>query len=279
MSRSPRTWFITGADKGLGLETAKAALSVGDRVVVTVLDRDGFHPLADSFPDRFRAFALDARDLAALPDVVAAAHAAFGRIDILVNNAGFGLVSLAETTKPEAYRPLFEVNFFALVEMTRAVLPILRKQRSGHIINLSSYAGFMATPGFGLYAASKFAVEGFSEAVAKEVRDLGIRVIIVEPGGFRSDFAGPSLVQGHDVPADYAALAEVVTGYTARRHGKQPNNPALFGTALLRLVDLPEPPVRLPLGRDAHDAITAEVQAVQKELALWRDLSVSTTDL
>ena len=279
MSRSPRTWFITGADKGLGLETAKAALSVGDRVVVTVLDRDGFHPLADSFPDRFRAFALDARDLAALPDVVAAAHAAFGRIDILVNNAGFGLVSLAETTKPEAYRPLFEVNFFALVEMTRAVLPILRKQRSGHIINLSSYAGFMATPGFGLYAASKFAVEGFSEAVAKEVRDLGIRVTIVEPGGFRSDFAGPSLVQGHDVPADYAALAEIVTGYAARRHGKQPNNPALFGTALLRLVDLPEPPVRLPLGRDAHDAITAEVQAVQKELALWRDLSVSTTDL
>ena len=274
-----RTWLITGADKGLGLQTAKAALEDGDTVVVTVMADDGVHPLLDEYPDRLRALHLDARDPAAIGPVVARALDAFGRIDVLVNNAGYGLVSLAEATGADKYRPIFEVNFFGLAEMTRAVLPIMRKQRSGHIINLSSYAGFMATPGFSFYAATKFAVEGYSEAVQKEVGHLGINVTIIEPGGFRSDFAGPSLEQGlNTLGDDYAPVADIVAGYSSRRHGKQMNDPALFGPALVKLVNSENPPIRLPLGQDAHDAITKEVQSVAEELEKWKDLSYSTTN-
>ena len=274
-----RTWLITGADKGLGFQTAKAALDSGDNVVVTVMADDGVHKLLDSYPDRLRAFHLDARDHAAIGPVVAQAMEAFGRIDVLVNNAGYGLVSLAETTGADKYRPIFEVNFFGLAEMTRAILPIMRKQRSGHIINLSSYAGFMATPGFSFYAATKFAVEGYSEAVQKEVSHLGIKVTIIEPGGFRSDFAGPSLDQGlNTLGEDYAPVADIVAGYSDRRHGKQMNDPELFGPALVTLVNSENPPIRLPLGRDAHDAITKEVRDVAEELERWRDLSYSTTN-
>ncbi|MEZ5649946.1 MAG: SDR family NAD(P)-dependent oxidoreductase [Burkholderiaceae bacterium] len=271
--------MITGADKGLGFQTAKAALENGDNVVVTVLASDGRHDLAQAYPDRLRALYLDARDHAAIGPVVAAAAAAFGRIDVLVNNAGYGLVALAEATGAEKYRPIFEVNFFGLAEMTRAVLPVMRRQKSGHIINLSSYAGFMATPGFSFYAATKFAVEGYSEAVAKEVGHLGIKVTIIEPGGFRSDFAGPSLVQDvNTLGPDYAPVADIISGYSERRHGKQPNDPALFGKALVRLADAENPPIRLPLGRDAHEAIVKEVQGVAAELERWKDLAWSTTN-
>ena len=275
----PRTWLITGADKGLGFQTAKAALEAGDTVVVTVLAPDGTHDLADSYPDRLRAFYLDARDHAAIGPVIACAMEAFGRIDVLVNNAGYGLVALAEATGADKYRPLFEVNFFGVVEMTRAVLPIMRRQRSGHIINLSSYAGFLASPGFSFYSASKFAVEGYSESVQKEVGHLGIKVTIIEPGGFRSDFAGPSLDQGLDtLGADYAPVAQIVSGYSARRHGKQDNDPELFGPALVRLVNADKAPIRLPLGRDAHDAIAGEVKAIAEELEAWKEVSWSTTN-
>lgn len=274
-----RTWLITGADKGLGFQTAKAALASGDKVVVTVMAKDDVHPLLETYPDRLRAIHLDARDHAAIGPVVAWAVEAFGRIDVLVNNAGYGLVALAEATGAEKYRPIFEVNFFGLAEMTRAVLPIMRRQRSGHIINLSSYAGFMATPGFSFYAATKFAVEGYSEAVQKEVGHLGIKVTIIEPGGFRSDFAGPSLDQGlNTLGEDYAPVAEIVAGYSERRHGKQMNDPELFGPALVKLVNSENPPIRLPLGRDAHEAITREVQSVAEELERWKDLSWSTTN-
>lgn len=277
MTSSQKTWLITGADKGLGFQTARSALERGDNVVVTVLAADGVHDLLDQYPDRLRAFHLDARDHAAIGPVVARAEAAFGRIDVLVNNAGYGLVALAEATGAEKYRPIFEVNFFGLVEMTRAVLPIMRRQRSGHVINLSSYGGFIGTPGFGFYAATKFAVEGYSESLSKEVRHLGINVTLIEPGGFRSDFAGASLDQGLDtLGEDYAEVAEIVAGYSASRHGKQPNDPLLFGEALCALADAETPPMRLPLGRDAHEAIMTELKSVEAELETWKDLSFST---
>lgn len=272
-----RTWLITGADKGLGFNTAKTALERGDNVVVTVLAPDGSHPLLEKFPDRLRAIHLDARDHARTGTVVAEALAAFGRIDILVNNAGYGLLALAEATGADRYRPLFEVNFFGLAEMTRAVLPHMRRQRSGHIINLSSYGGFMGTPGFSFYAASKFAVEGYSEALAKEVAQFGIHVTIIEPGGFRSDFAGASLVtEKGGLEEAYADVGAKINTYGASRHGKQPNDPAKFGIALCRLVELPEPPIRLPLGQDALAAIRAETQTVADTLERWADLSAST---
>ena len=273
-----RVWLITGADKGLGHQTAKAALERGDRVVVTVLAADGSHELSQAYPDRLLALHLDARDHARIGAVVTRAEAAFGRIDVLVNNAGYGLVALAEATAADKYRPIFEVNFFGLAEMTRAVLPIMRRQRSGHVINLSSYGGFIGTPGFSFYAATKFAVEGYSESLSKEVGHLGIRVTLIEPGGFRSDFAGPSLtLSGDTLDDDYAEVAEIITGYSARRHGKQPNDPELFGQALLAVVDSADPPLRLPLGEDAWGAIRKEVDFVSTELDRWKDLSFSTT--
>lgn len=271
-------WLITGADKGLGFQTARAALERGDSVIATVLASDGSHLLAEAHPDRFRAFHLDARDHAGIGQVVARAEAAFGRIDVLVNNAGYGLVALAEATTADKYRPIFEVNFFGLAEMTRAVLPVMRRQRSGHIINLSSYGGFIGTPGFGFYAATKFAVEGYSESLSKEVKHLGIHVTIIEPGGFRSDFAGSSLAQEmNTLGGDYAEVAETVTDYSNRRHGKQPNDPELFGPALLAVVDSKDPPLRLPLGEDAWAAIRHELDFISAELDRWKELSFSTT--
>ena len=161
--------------------------------------------------------------------------------------------------------------------MTRAVLPTMRKQRSGHIINLSSYAGYMATPGFSFYAASKFAVEGYSEALAKEVKEFNIRVTIIEPGGFRSDFAGPSLAtEKGELVKEYTEVAAKVEGYSAARHGKQPNDPEKFGLALCRVVAESDPPLRLPLGEDALSAIREETRQVAAELERWAVLSAST---
>lgn len=277
MKTARRKWLITGADKGLGASAARAALERGDCVVVTVLDANGRHPLAADFPENFRAFHLDARDHARMSEVAKAADAAFGGVDVLINNAGYGLAALAEETPPEKYRPLFEVNFFGLTEMTRAVLPIMRRQRSGHIINLSSTAGFGAAAGFGFYSASKFAVEGYSEALAQEVRHLGIRVTIVEPGPFRSDFAGPSLDSMLSAIPDYAEKGAWVASYVKTRHGTQPNDPAKFGPAMCRLVDADDPPLRLPLGVEAIQHLKDEMAIVAGELDRWQDLSMSTT--
>jgi NAD(P)-dependent dehydrogenase (short-subunit alcohol dehydrogenase family) len=275
-SKSPRTWFITGADKGLGFSTAKAALERGDRVLVTVLDKDGRHVLSEQYPKRCRAFYLDAKDHSRFDEVIAQAASVFGGIDVLVNNAGYGILAVAEATMAEKYRPMFEVNFYGLVEMTRAVLPIMRRQRSGHIINLSSKAGFVGSPGFALYSASKFAVEGYSEAVAKEVKHLGIHVTIVEPGGFRSDFAGPSLVCAKSADDDYDATNRMIEHYIEQRHGRQQSDPAKFGPALCRLVDAERPPLRLPLGIDSVELIRDDMRSIAEEMDQWRELSLST---
>ncbi|RQP08150.1 MAG: SDR family NAD(P)-dependent oxidoreductase [Paracoccus sp. BP8] len=272
-----KTWLITGADKGLGYETAKTALERGDNVIVTVLNKDGRSALVERFPDHARAYHLNAADHARFPEVVAQAEADFGGIDVLVNNAGYGLTSVAEETPPEKYRPLFEVNFFGTTEMIRAVLPGMRKRSSGHILNFSSTAGFGAAPGFSFYSAAKFAVEGYSESLAREVGPLGIKVTIVEPGPFRSDFAGGSLDSKlSDIP-DYKDLGDWISSYSSSRHGTQPNDPARIGPALCRIVDAEDPPLRLPLGVDALAHLRAECAQVLEEIAKWEDVSRSTT--
>jgi NAD(P)-dependent dehydrogenase (short-subunit alcohol dehydrogenase family) len=274
--RTPRTWLITGADKGLGFNAAKTALERGDRVVATVLAPDGSHSLTAQYPDTFRAFHLDARDHARIGSIVHQAEQAFGGIDILLNNAGYGLLALLEETGADKYRPLFEVNFFGLTEMTRAVLPGMKARGSGHIINISSMAGFAASAGFGFYCASKFAVEGYSESLSKEVGALGIKVTIVEPGGFRSDFAGASLDSKITAKAEYGEAARKINRYTAERHGTQPNDPAKFGQAMCRLVDAENPPIRLPLGKDALRYVRDELALVSAELDRWEELACST---
>jgi len=273
---SPKTWLITGADKGLGFSAAKAALERGYNVVVTVLAPDGNHPLGDQYPDRFRSFHLNAKDFDRIPNVVARCTQAFSRIDVLVNNAGYGLLGLIEETLPAKYRPLFDVNFFGLAEMTRAVLPVMRRERSGHIINLSSVGGFDAAAGLGFYCASKFAVEGFSEALAQEVDSIGIHVTIVEPGPFRSDFAGGSLDSVSTNIDDYAAAADFVRDYQQMKHGKQPNDPAKFGPALCTLVEAEDPPLRLPLGVEAVERLRSQMASVTAELDKWQELAYST---
>lgn len=277
MTQESKVWLITGADKGLGLSVARTALGRGDRVVVTVLGDAADYALEKEFPERCRAVHLDMLDTDAIPDAITQAQAAFGRIDILVNNAGYGLLAVAEETTAAQYRPLFEVLFFALVEVTRHVLPGMRAQRSGHIINLSSVAGFGVGMGFSFYGAAKFAVEGYSEGLAAELAPLGIAVTIIEPGGFRSDFAGPSLASGHSTTEDYAHVASYIGDYTSSRHGNQANDPALFGPAISRLVDAEQPPLRLPLGEDAVAFVRAQIAQVSANVDAWEELSASTT--
>jgi NAD(P)-dependent dehydrogenase (short-subunit alcohol dehydrogenase family) len=277
-SKKTRTWLITGADKGLGLSTAQAALDGGDNVIATVLARDGKHPLSDKYFQRFRAIHLDALDQQRIPSVVAEAESAFGGIDVLVNNAGYGLLGVAEEHTPEQYRPLFEVHVFSAAEMTRAVLPGMRKKRSGHIINISSVAGVTGSACFCYYSAVKFAIEGFSEAISHEVKDLGIRVTIIEPGAFRSDYAGASLVVEPCKIKDYAdTLGERIIAYRTTRHGTQPNDPSRFGPALFSLVQLAEPPLRLPLGVDALKIVRRKLKDTATETDRWEELSRSTT--
>jgi len=276
VTRTRKTWLITGADKGLGLAAAKSALDQGDNVSVTVLAPDASHPLAARYAERLRVYHLNAKDVDRIAPVVSQAVEAFGRLDVLVNNAGYGLLGLIEDTAAVKYRPLFDVNFFGLAEMTRAVLPVMRRQRSGHIINLSSVGGFDAAAGLGFYCASKFAVEGFSEALAQEVGPIGIHVTIVEPGPFRSDFAGGSLDSVATHRSDYAAASEFVKEYQHTKHGKQPNDPARFGPALCALVDADHPPLRLPLGVEAVERIRAKMSSIEADLDRWQTLSFST---
>lgn len=278
MNNDRKVWLITGADKGLGAATAEAALRRGDRVIVTALAADGEHPLSQQCPERFRAFHLDARDSDRIPAVMASAEAAFGRIDVVVNNAGYGLLAAAEETTAEYYRPLFEVHFFSMVEVNRCLLPGMRQRRRGHIINLSSVAGFGVTKGFTLYGAAKFAVEGYSEGLASEVNPLGIHVTILEPGGFRSDFAGSSLRIIPTENPDYRALSHYIASYSASRHGSQPNNPDLFGPTVWEIAQLEQPPLRLPLGRDAAAFVREQSLQVLAECERWHELSARTTD-
>lgn len=275
--KTSRVWLITGADKGLGANMARTALEAGDRVFVTVLNKDGHHPLAAQWPETFRAVHLDARDHARFPEVVAKVTDSFGRIDVLLNNAGYGMVSLAEETGPDRFRPLMEVNFFGTTEMVRAVLPLMRQQRSGRILNISSTAGYGAVPALTYYSASKYAVEGYSEALRAEVAHLGIKVSIIEPGPFRSDFAGPSLAGFNaDLIAEYPDLAVWMREYISGRHGTQPNDPEKFGPAVLKLVEAQDPPLRLPLGIEAVENTRIENAKVEAELEAWKEVSFST---
>lgn len=273
---SPRTWLITGCDKGMGLAIARAALEQGDNVAATVLDPRGRSPLTDDWPGRCRAYRLDVTNHEEAHATVARAEQDFGAIDVLVNNAGYGLVGAAEETAAEEYRRLFEVNFFGMVEVTRAALPGMRQRRRGHVINLSSLVGFVGFAGMALYSASKFAVEGYSESLARECAHLGIRVTIVEPGGFRSDFAGGSLAVARRVIDDYAASAGATRTAMKTRHGTQPGDPARLALALCRISRMAEPPLRLPLGADAWQQVTDKARQVRVDAERWKELSFST---
>ena len=271
-----RVWLVTGASRGIGAKIVAAALAHGDAVVATARNAQAVAERFGAQPGLL-AVQLDVIDEAQAASVARAAVEHFGRIDVLVNNAGFGLLGAVEEASAEEVRRLYETNVFGLLNVTRGVLPFMRKARSGHVINISSVGGFRSGAGFGTYCSTKFAVEGLSEALHAELAPLGIKVTVVEPGYFRTDFLdGNSLVESPVVIEDYAATSGEVRKLAKVYNQQQPGNPELLAVAMIKLVAAPQPPMRLALGSDTLQAIEDKLAYVKEETNAWRELSAST---
>jgi NAD(P)-dependent dehydrogenase (short-subunit alcohol dehydrogenase family) len=269
-----RTWFITGASTGFGRLLAEEVLKAGGKVIATARDRDKVADLEAKYPQTARALPLDVTDAGQVDSAVTQAFAQFGRIDVLVNNAGYGVAGAIEEVSQAEFMPMFETNVFGLLGVTRAFLPHLRKQRSGHILNLSSIGGVVAGPGIGFYNATKFAVEGISEALAAELAPLGIRVTIIEPGPFRTDFLGRSGVLAKTRIADYDGTAGNMRKYFAENDGKQKGDPVRAVQAMMQVVESPDPPLRLLLGASALQRLRAKLDSWGKEISAWEQVTV-----
>jgi NAD(P)-dependent dehydrogenase (short-subunit alcohol dehydrogenase family) len=270
-------WFVTGAARGFGAEIVDKALDAGHSVVATARDPQA---LAHRFPgagDELLAVALDVLDQSATGAAVDAAVERFGRIDVVVNNAGRGLLSAVEEASDAAARAVFDTNVFGILNVLRAVLPTLRAQGSGRIINLSSVGGFVGSAGWGIYCATKFAVEGFSEALAREVAPLGIAVTIVEPGYFRTDFLDSSSLHTEaTVIDDYAETAGATRQRAADVNHAQPGDPVKAAAAIVDIASAEHPPLRIQLGRDSFTAVRQKLEFVAAEQQSWQQLAVST---
>ncbi len=271
---SSPVWFITGCSTGFGYELAKLVVARGWRTVVTARDEARVADLVRGAEDRALALSLDVTDARQIASAVAESEKKFGRIDVLVNNAGYGYQSSIEEGEDEKIRAQFDANVFGLFALTRAVLPVMRAQRSGHIINISSVAGFIGFPGSGYYSATKHAVEGFSDALLAEAGPLGIRVTCVEPGPFRTDWAGRSLVQTRTAIADYAGTAGARLAATAEKTGTQAGDPVRAGEAMIRLTQTQNPPRHLVLGGFGYEAVTDRLRKRLAEIEAWRETSL-----
>jgi NAD(P)-dependent dehydrogenase (short-subunit alcohol dehydrogenase family) len=271
-----RVWLVTGASRGIGAEIAKVILATGDNLIATARTPASLAHLGNS--DRLLPQRLDVTDPAQAAETVAAGLDRFGHIDILVNNAGICLLGAVEEASAEHVKSLFETNVFGLLNVTRAVLPHMRARRRGHIMNISSVAGYSGYAGFGVYSGTKFAVEGLSEALHLELAPLGVRVTIVEPGFFRSDILdhSKSLIESDIRFADYDATAGAVRAIVPGLSHNQPGDPVKLAYALMELANAPHPPLRLPLGPDALQRIAEKDAVVQREREAWRALAAST---
>ncbi len=272
-----KVWFITGSARGIGAEVAKAALAAGDRVVATGRNLDQLRTVYADHGDRVLPVTLDVADEKQAAAAVQAATDRFGRIDVLVNNAGFGQLGLFEEIEAADIERQFATNVFGLFHVTRAVLPVMRRQRTGRILNLSSIGGVLGFAGASVYCAAKFAVEGFSDSLAPEVAPFGIHVTVVEPGFFRTDFLdGSSVRYGFRRIEDYAAhSAEMRSSYDSYSH-KQPGDPAKLAAAMVALADTPEPPRHFLAGSDAVEMANVVIDRRRAEIAAWRDRSIGT---
>jgi NAD(P)-dependent dehydrogenase (short-subunit alcohol dehydrogenase family) len=275
MTESTKIWFITGCSTGFGRELTEAVLERGGRVIATARNLKSLDDLGGQHQSNLLKLQLDVTKQADVDAAVAAAEAKFGRIDVLVNNAGYGYLAAIEEGEDQAVRALFETNVFGLIAMTKAVLPGMRKHKSGHIVNISSIGGLVSFGATGYYHATKFAVEGLSQSLAIEGKPLGIKVTIVEPGPFRTDWAGRSIVQSATQIADYAETAGVRRRETAARSGKQPGDPRRGAEAMIAAVEAAEPPLHLVLGRPALDLARKHVATLGAELEKWQDLTLS----
>jgi NAD(P)-dependent dehydrogenase (short-subunit alcohol dehydrogenase family) len=272
MGSGKSIWLITGCSTGFGRELARLLLKRGYGVAVTARNP----ATLDEFAADANAFvaALDVTLPAQIVEVVRRAEAHFGRIDVLVNNAGYGYLSALEEGEDEEVRAMFETNLFGLANMTKAVLPGMRARRSGHVVNISSMGGLIGFPGIGYYNATKFAVEGLSEALAREAAPLGIKVTIVEPGPFRTDWAGRSLKTPKVAIADYAESAGARRAYVQNYSGTQQGDPVRGSEAIIRAVESPEPPLHLLLGKPAYDMAEAKFKEFRTEMEKWREVSL-----
>jgi NAD(P)-dependent dehydrogenase (short-subunit alcohol dehydrogenase family) len=271
-----RVWFITGASRGIGALIAEAALADGNAVVAAGRNAQAIvERLGDSAA--LLPVALDVTDEAQAKTAVQAALKKFGRIDVLINNAGFGLLGAVEESADKDVRRMYDTNVFGLLNVTRAVLPAMRANGSGHVINISSIGGYQGAAGFGVYSSTKFAVEGITEALHAELKPLGIHATVVEPGYFRTDFLdGSSLIVAPDVIDDYDATSGAVRRKAKEMNHNQPGDPKKLAAAMVKLVDAPTPPLRLPLGTDTLAAIAEKNAYVTQETETWKALSTST---
>jgi NAD(P)-dependent dehydrogenase (short-subunit alcohol dehydrogenase family) len=270
-----RVWLITGCSAGFGRELTLAALAAGDRVMATARRPETLNDLAARGGGRVGTTRLDVSDESQVADAIDATVREFGRIDVVVNNAGHGSVGAVEELDLADLRALMDVMFFGAVALTKAAVPLLRKQGSGTIVQISSMGGQLSMPGFGAYCAAKFALEGLSEALAAEVAPFGVRVLIVEPGAFRTEFGGSRLHRSRTIDA-YAVSTGATRAAVDGMDGSQPGDPAKAARAIAEMLDRPEPPLRLALGSDAVDAIAAHHEFVHAELVKWERLSRST---
>ena len=269
-----RVWFITGASSGFGRAITEAAVAADDTVIATARNAEVLSGIAAAHPGQVEAVSLDVTDTAAIEAAVQDVIARHGRIDVLVNNAGRGHVGAAEETSDEELRSLFDVHVFGPAALTRAVLPSMRERRSGTIVQMSSMGGQLSFAGFAAYSGTKFALEGMSEALAPEVRPLGVKVLIVEPGAFRTGFFGSTTDSGQIT--DYAATVGQTRRMVLASDGHQPGDPAKAAAAIITAIDAPGTPLRLPLGDDAVDAISGHLDNVRAELAAWEKIARDT---
>lgn len=270
-----KVWFITGCSTGFGRELAKLVLALGHKAVVTARNPNDVQDIVTGYAGAALALKLDVTKPAEVKAAVQQAQQKFGRIDVLVNNAGIGYFGAIEESEEEEVRRMFEINFFGLAQVTKEVLPLMRKQRSGHIVNISSVGGLVAFPAVGFYNATKFAVTGYSEALAKETAHLGIKVTIVAPSGFRTDWAGRSANNSKIVIDDYAPSAhankDTIRGYS----GNQPGDPIRAAKAIVKAVEAEHPPLRLLLGAGALKGARNKLAELQNDYDTWEETTMN----
>ncbi|GLR98216.1 MULTISPECIES: SDR family NAD(P)-dependent oxidoreductase [Bradyrhizobium] len=270
-----KTWFISGSSRGLGRAIVEAALTTGDRVLASARDPGPLEPLLERFGERLRLATLDVTDEAAAQAAVGLVVQTFGGVDVVVNNAGYGDLGSVEDTSLETFRHQIEVNLIGTIIVTKATIPVLRRQHRGHIVQVSSVGGRIGAPARAAYSAAKWGIEGFSESLAREMALIGVSVTIVEPGGFRTGFAQAAHAAGEGRP-EYDAVVGAAVRMQRDYDGRQPGDPAKAAAVVLKLVDMDRPPLRIALGSDAVNAIAAADRLRLDELERWRALSVST---
>jgi NAD(P)-dependent dehydrogenase (short-subunit alcohol dehydrogenase family) len=273
-SQAGKVWFITGASSGFGRLLTDYLLSLGANVIATARQPDTLNDLTTTYAANSQILSLDVTKPGQVDKAVNDALARFGHVDVLVNNAGYGVAGAVEEVAPEEYMPMFNTNVFGLLTMTKALLPQFRERRAGHIVNLSSIGGLIGLPGWGLYNATKFAVEGLSEALAAELEPLGIHVTIVEPGPFRTEFLGTSGKTAKDRIADYQLTAGKTREYFALQNGKQPGDPQKAVEAIVAAVSAPRPPLHLLLGKLALERFRGKMKSFDAEVAEWEETTL-----